>query len=265
MKGLKNTGLKVNCKSGRKHIYSNGVSASIIAPNGNNYDDLNNYSAVIRLVNNNDSFLFMGDAEEVSENEITAAVQADVLKVGHHGSSSSTGQAFLDKVMPRYAVISVGENNDYGHPAKSTIDKLAKVGTTVYRTDQDGTIVFKSDGSKITINKTASIPPVDPGPGSGTKPNIVITGLDKNAELVTIKNTGANDVNLSGWVLVSVTGNQRYTFPTYTLKAGGKVTVASGGAVGDFIWTKSHIWNNSSSDPAELYDAQGNLISTFAD
>ena len=75
----------------------------------------------------NTSFIFMGDAEDISENEILKKqldIQADVLKVRHHGSSSSTTKAFLDKVNPKYAVISCGKANDYGHTHKETLDKL---------------------------------------------------------------------------------------------------------------------------------------------
>ena len=95
--------------------------------------------------------------------------------------------------------------------------------------------------------------------------NVMISKVDKSGELVTIKNSGATDIDLSGWVLVSVTGNQRYTFPSYTLKAGAQVTVASGDAAGNLKWTNSNVWNNSSSDPAQLYDAQGNLVASYAD
>lgn len=159
-------------------------------------------------------------------------------------------------------MISVGADNDYEHPAQITLDKLSSAGTTIYRTDKDGTVVFKSDGTNITIDKSPST-----STGSGTSvtiTNVIISGVDKAAELVTIKNNGTSDVVLTGWVLVSVTGNQRYIFPSFTLKAGGKVTVASGGASGDFVWTSSNIWNNSSSDPAQLYDSQGSLVSTYA-
>jgi hypothetical protein len=208
----------------------------------------------------------MGDAETPSENEITSDVSADVLKVGHHGSSSSTGQTFLNQVHPKYAVISVGAGNDYGHPAQTTLDKLTTIGATIYRTDKDGTVVFTSDGSNITVNKTSSTTPSngDSSGGTGnTTSKVIISNVDKSAEIVTIKNTGGSDVSLSGWVLVSVTGNQRYTFPSYTLKAGASVTVASGKATGDLKWTTSYVWNNDSSDPAQLYDSAGNLVSTF--
>jgi competence protein ComEC len=91
-----------------------------------------------------------------SEAQITADVSADVLKVGHHGSSTSTSQAFLNKVNPKYAVIEVGAGNSYGHPAAATISKLQNIGATIYRTDNDGTIIFTSDARTITVNKKAS-------------------------------------------------------------------------------------------------------------
>ena len=94
---------------------------------------------------------------------------------------------------------------------------------------------------------------------------VVINNVDKTAELVTITNTGTANVNLSGWVLLSVTGNQSYTFPSIILSAGSSLTVASGGATGDLIWTTGYIWNNSSSDPAQLYDSNGKLVSSYTD
>jgi beta-lactamase superfamily II metal-dependent hydrolase len=78
-------------------------------------------------------------------------LQADVLKVGHHGSYSSTSPAFLKAVDPKYAVISVGKGNDYGHPHQVTLDKLSAAGVTVYRTDQNGTVVITSDGKNLSL------------------------------------------------------------------------------------------------------------------
>ncbi|NRT71708.1 beta-lactamase superfamily II metal-dependent hydrolase [Clostridium beijerinckii] len=126
---LKYKGLKINVpKTGEKINIGNSV-LTFLAPNSSKYDDLNNYSIVIKLEFGGTSFIFMGDAEDISENEILAKqldIQADVLKVGHHGSHSSTTQAFIDKVNPKYTVISCEKGNDYGHPHKETIDKLNK-------------------------------------------------------------------------------------------------------------------------------------------
>ena len=129
-----------------------GAAAIVVAPNSEKYDDLNNYSVVIRLSYKGNAFLFTGDAETLSEKEITENVQADVLKVGHHGSSSSTSAAFLKKVAPRYAVIEVGAGNDYGHPSAQTLQRLAGAGVRVYRTDLCGTVTMTSDGTNISVS-----------------------------------------------------------------------------------------------------------------
>lgn len=263
LSAISNKGLSVlSAKAGVEVFNANNLSVGMLAPNKDSYDDLNNYSAVVKIAYKSSSFLFMGDAESMSENEITSDVSADVLKVGHHGSTSSTSQTFLNKVHPKYAVISVGAGNDYGHPAQTTLDKLSAIGATIYRTDKDGTVVFTSNGSTISVNKNSSSGSSSTET-SNTSTKVGIENVDKAAEIVSIKNTGSSDVDLAGWVLVSVAGNQRYTFPSYVLKAGASVTVASGKANGDLKWTSSYIWNNDSSDPAQLYDASGNLVSTF--
>ncbi|HXY74663.1 MAG TPA: ComEC/Rec2 family competence protein [Dehalococcoidales bacterium] len=127
---------------------------TILAPNSQNYDDLNNYSIVLKLVFKNVSFLFTGDAQVLSENEMLAKgynLKADVLKVGHHGSETSTSLNFLNAVAPKYAAIEVGAGNDYGHPKATTLQKLAAANVNVYRTDLNGTIRMFSDGSTIQI------------------------------------------------------------------------------------------------------------------
>lgn len=284
---IKNKGLKVTSpKVG--DIYDLGQAQwTILAPKQDSYDEANDSSIVIRLVFGNNSFMLTGDAEELSEKEIldnSIDLKSDVLKVGHHGSSGSTSDAFLEAVSPKYAVISVGEGNSYGHPHSETIDKLNKQNIEVLRTDQLGTIIFTSDGNELSyettkaINKQAVVqkePEVqvipEPVKEEATKEenaSVEISGLDKKAELVTINNKSDKDVDMTGWKLLSVTGNQQFIFPQYTLKAGGSVTV--GGydsiSISDFDWEEGKgIWNNSKSDPAELYNASGNLISRLDD
>lgn len=152
---ISSKGLKITTPTVGSTINLGDASATILAPNGSGYEDANNYSIAIKLKYGNNSFLFMGDAEDVSENEILAKgldVKADVLKVGHHGSSSSTTSAFLNKVSPKYAIISVGKGNTYGHPHKPIMDRLKASGITVYRTDEAGTIVAASNGTSITFD-----------------------------------------------------------------------------------------------------------------
>lgn len=116
-----------------------------------NEDNLNNSSIVIKTTYGRKSFLFTGDAEAEVEAKMKLS-EADVLKVGHHGSSSSTSQILLNKVKPRYAIISVGKDNDYGHPTKKILDRLDEYGCEVHRTDKEGTIILTTDGENIEIN-----------------------------------------------------------------------------------------------------------------
>ena len=154
---LKAKNLKITtAKAGVSVLEQDNLKIYFIAPNSNNYEGLNNWSGVLRVQYGDTTFLLTGDAEQLSEKEMLASgtnLKADVLKIGHHGSSSSTSQKFLDEVSPKYAVITVGENNDYGHPHKTTLTKLSKAGIKLYRTDLNGTVVITSDGKNITVNK----------------------------------------------------------------------------------------------------------------
>jgi competence protein ComEC len=136
--------------------YSLGLANfTIISPDSNTYEDLNNYSVVIRLTYGDTSFLLTGDAEKLSEKAMVKSgynLSADVLKLGHHGSSYSSGADFLDDVNPSYAVISVGKDNQYGHPHVETIQTMMDRNIKLYRTDEQGTIVFTSDGNTISVN-----------------------------------------------------------------------------------------------------------------
>lgn len=142
--------LKVkSAKSGVNIIDEDGLKIDIVAPNSVKYSSLNNYSAVIKITYKNNKFLFMGDAEEVSEKEIKEDVSADVIKIGHHGSNTSSSKEFIARVKPKYAIISVGDGNKYNHPSKDVLKTLEDIGASVYRTDILGTIVISSDGSNI--------------------------------------------------------------------------------------------------------------------
>lgn len=132
----------------------------MLAPNSSQYDDLNDYSAVIKLTFGKTSFMLDGDAETISESEMLAKgynLKADVLKLGHHGSNSSTSASFLKAVSPKYAIISVGKGNDYGHPTKATLTKLKQAKISTFRTDENGTIIATSDGTTITFDKKATV------------------------------------------------------------------------------------------------------------
>lgn len=135
------------------NIYSEGeISLDFVAPIKSYYKETNDYSAVLKLSYGDISYIFMGDAEVEAENDILsthADIEADVLRVGHHGSSSSTSSEFLNEVNPRVAVISVGEDNEYNLPSKSVIENLRKKTEKIFRTDIDGTVVIGTNGVEL--------------------------------------------------------------------------------------------------------------------
>jgi len=133
----------------------NKLLAEFIAPVSSEYENLNNYSAVLRLEYNENSFLFMGDAESLVEKEIlkNGISDIDVLKIGHHGSKTSSSTEFVNTVSPSYAVFEVGQGNSYGHPHKEVLERYEKLGADILRTDEMGTIIISSDGRNLTVNK----------------------------------------------------------------------------------------------------------------
>lgn len=182
-----NTGCEmITPKPGDCIIDTDDVSMEVLAPVGSGYDTQNNYSIVTRLVYNDCSFLFTGDAETISEDEILSNgydVDSDVLKVGHHGSSTSSSQRFLDAVSPEYAVIMCGVNNDYGHPHRETLQKFKAMGLKTYRTDKDGSIVCRTDGKNIAFG--------DEVPGSSENKAEKLIG-NKNSKIFHTAECGSN-------------------------------------------------------------------------
>lgn len=116
-------------------------------------DNLNLSSLVMRLEFGNTSFLFMGDAEKENEETINWP-KTDVLKVGHHGSNTSSSKKFLEQIEPEYSIIMVGKDNSYNLPKQETIDSLESIGSEIYRTDENGTIKIISDGNHLEIEKS---------------------------------------------------------------------------------------------------------------
>ncbi|MCF6093883.1 MBL fold metallo-hydrolase [Microaerobacter geothermalis] len=153
---IQRKGLKVStAKAGVTLDWEPDAKVQMIAP-VREYNDDNDMSAVLKLTFGEISFLFTGDAESKSEHDMINSkvdLKSDVLLVAHHGSKSSTTEAFLDAVQPSYGVIQVGENN-YGHPAPEILERLNKRGVKVYRNDLHGDIVFVTDGKNIKASHT---------------------------------------------------------------------------------------------------------------
>lgn len=145
----------INGESGYKFDVD-GVSFELLWPKGILSSKANETSIVTRVQYGKNTMLFMGDAEAVNETAVmhnysSDYLKADFIKLGHHGSSTSSGYAFLTTVSPEYAAISCGKDNNYNHPHRQTINTLDKLGINYYRTDEDGTISVVSNGKVISV------------------------------------------------------------------------------------------------------------------
>lgn len=153
---IKEKGYNINSTVAGMTIYQDeNTKIETLAPNNSSYENLNNYSIVVKLSYKNQSLLFMGDAEILSENEILNngyIPKADVIKLGHHGSSTSNSKKFLEAVNPRYAIISCGADNEYAHPHDEIVRRIENAGITYYRTDTNGTVTLTSDGDGIAFS-----------------------------------------------------------------------------------------------------------------
>ena len=147
-----NKGLKI--RAARNESFELGeISVQTYAAEGE-YSNLNDYSVVLRLTHGENSFLITGDCEKQEESELLERgcdVSADVLKVGHHGSDTSSTSQWLKEVGAQYAVISCGADNKYGHPDEETYSRICKYVKNVYVTAEDGSLAFESDGKGLTV------------------------------------------------------------------------------------------------------------------
>ncbi len=160
-------------------------------------DEPNNTSIVLRIVYGNTSFLFTGDAEREEEQDILEAgfnLSSTVLKVGHHGSDDATSYPFLREIMPKYAVISVGADNTYGHPTEATLSRLRDADVTVYRTDMQGDIICTSDGKTVSFS------------------------VERNAGADTLDSIGSNSTQTTNPTASNTTSEYDYVINTNTGK-----------------------------------------------
>ena len=219
-------------------------------------EDLNTNSIVLRMSYGNVSFLFTGDAGNAAESPLMKTgypLQSTVLKVAHHGSSDASSREFIARVRPEVAVISVGKDNPYGHPHQETLDTLAALVPSLYRTDRDGTILIRSDGTSYSVTTengtggvfallssgpspqgtSAPVPttfPLFPVPNvtlNLTVPGVTVpalpSGVFGNASFVKISAVqfnapGDDRQNLDGeWVQINNTGNGPVLMAGWTL------------------------------------------------
>ena len=233
--------------------------------------DNNDASIVLRAEYQNISFLLMGDADHGVEQELLQKgtdVQATILKAGHHGSNTSSSPKFVEAVSPLATILSYGQDNKYGHPHAEVIDILQNVNSEIYSTAEAGTIVITTDGVTYDIDAqqwtgigaTSSIPL----PASTKSGKVELVSKDVHEEIVVIQNNSNQAVNLEGWEIVSVEGNQVFNFPDINLAPGEKLSITSGpnaktGAA-TLEWSKRQIWLNSG-DAAQLVNTKGEVVS----
>lgn len=217
------------------------------------YDNENNNSLIIRLDYEDTSYLFMGDAEYEAELALVNSgrnINADVLKIGHHGSYSSTSNELLDAVNPEYAVISCGFNNQYGHPNADCLNKLRSRGIDLYRTDEQGVIVLQSDGHSIEWNcspdDTWRVGEQVAAAGSTTQDTTTYSNVDSTYNNTSFDNTNSNAVNDSQNVVDSNNDNITQPTPVETVNNNTTDTDANSGML---VWlsatgSKYHSINN---------------------
>jgi len=271
-----------------------GLTVEILEA-GDNFKDTNDNSVIVKLTYGERSFLFTGDAEKEIEHKLVKRdIDVDVFKAGHHGSSSSNTKEFLNKVTPSIVIISAGKDNKYGHPHKEAVTNFSKHTDQVYGTWEEGHIVVITDGSGIDVHGAELLATEGNIDSAGEDVNasaegveknntesenvsqenqniesvesnavaIEITSVDRAKETVDIKNNGNEAVDLKGYKIRSVKGDQWFEFLSYNLEPGETVIVYAKGGTGDIKWADKNIWNNDG-DPAELYDSHGELISEY--
>ena len=145
-----------------------GISILSPAVNGNYGDELNDWSAVVSVCYGSSTFLFLGDAGTAPES--TLSIDADVVKISHHGSRTAYSKSFFEEISPAIAVISVGKDNSYGLPDEEVLQGLTDVGAVIYRTDENSTIIAESDGIGVTIKAGGAVPAPENGTAAGTAP-----------------------------------------------------------------------------------------------
>ena len=153
VKYLKKQGVSITIPNEGDKIKLGSANVTVLGPIGE-ISDSNNSSIVVKIEYGKNSFIFMGDAEVEEESQILKKnknLNCDLIKIGHHGSESSTSKELLDAVNPKYAIISVGKDNSYGHPVQTILDRITAKKTTIYRTDLQGDITVVSDGKTISI------------------------------------------------------------------------------------------------------------------
>lgn len=217
-----------------------GIDFKVLNPTNNNDPDLNENSIVLQFTYGQTTFLMMGDSGAVTEADLLSAglpLKADILKVGHHGSTSGSTMAFLNAVQPKIALYSAGINNQYGHPAPQTIANLTAVGATIYGTDKNGTISIKVDLTGYSISTAQGIAAATP-----ILPTALVTAspsVSGGLEIVSVTSPVSKGANAT--LIAKTSPNASCTITVY-YKSGASTAAGLGPKTADASGIVSWTW-----------------------
>lgn len=250
-------------KTGDSIAFDDDINVKVLNANENATDN-NDASIVLKIAYGNVSFLLTADAGVSLEKEMMQDdVKATILKVGHHGSNTSSSAEFIQAVHPEVTILSYGEGNKYGHPHAEVVERLQAIGSKIYATAEVGTVIVSTDGVNYDVNSKEWSGTIASAPQT-TSGSVEIVSKDLIEEIVGIKNNSNEAVSLKDWQLISIEGNQVFNFPNVTLQPGKTIYVTSGSNARDgqnyLKWTKKQIWLNDG-DAAQLRNAKGAIVS----
>ena len=256
-------GEKVTWLKGGDTLPLDGGSLRVLGPLRES--DTENCNSVVLLAETADgSVLLTGDMEYPEEEDLLAAGllgHTDVLKVGNHAESDATSHAFVQAVSPRVAVISTDSVAEPDTPARRVLQALDAVGAQIARTERTEVAVeAELKSGEVTVYG------VSRGSWPAAQTGIVLGKKDVKADTITLRNTGSETVDLSGWFIRSDRGREIFVFPEgASIASGAEQTVAAqdSAVLGDYLWPEEKVWHKSKDDQALLCDAWGRLISTL--
>lgn len=238
-----------------------GAKFAVLGPVEFNADDDNDNSLVLRLECGRFSCIFTGDMQFGEEESLLAAGAfgpCTVLKVGNHGNPDATSEALVSAVSPALAIISTDTSEDEDTPAQRVLDALEGAGARVLVTQDAQTgVLVQARGEKVSAEPFAAQAP----PAAG---GVAVESLDREAELLVLRNESGSAIGLTGWWILSERGGDMFFFPKGAkIEPGGTLSIGSGKnppEEADLLWEDNNVWHDKKGDAAVVFDAWGNVV-----